>query len=213
MSTIIKASDRNRAVQPVAFNLDDVRDNAEQYLAKVRQQAGQILLDAQQKVGVLRTRAEAEGRRIGEAQIDQKVDARFQALAPVLQRTLAELQRLQGAWLAQWEKQAIHLAAAIAARVIRRELRQDPNIPVELVREALTLAVGSQSIVVKLHPQDYAAIGDKVSRLAGELARLARTEVVADPNIEPGGCRVELDQGSIDQQFAAQLDRIEQELV
>jgi flagellar biosynthesis/type III secretory pathway protein FliH len=46
-----------------------------------------------------------------------------------------------------------------------------------------------------------------------ELAPLAQTELVADPQISAGGCRVETRFGVIDQQFESQLARIEEELV
>lgn len=216
MSTIIKAGDHHSAIQPIAFNLDDVRGNAEQYLAKIREQAGAIIKQAHNEADAIRARAEADGRRAGEGAIDQKVESRVQTmfgtLGPALQKTLSELEQLKGAWLAHWEHQAIHLATAIAARVIRRELRADPQIPLELVREALSLAVGSQRVQIRLNPQDHASLGAQATRLAREITRLATAEVVADPNIELGGCRVETDQGVIDQQFAVQLARIEEEL-
>ena len=81
-----------------------------------------------------------------------------------------------------------------------------------LVREALELAAGSGSIQLRMHPDDLAVLGSQVELLTGELARLGTPEILADPTIEKGGCRVETRSGSIDQQFAAQIARIEQEL-
>lgn len=216
MTTIIKAADRNRAIQPVAFNLDDVRGNAEQYLTGIRQQAAHLLAEARREADAIRQRAAVEGQQAAEAAVERKLDARMQGvlatLAPALDQTLEELRQLRGAWLARWEHDAVHLACAIAARVIRRELRSDPHIPLELVREALALAAGSQRVRVRLSPQDHAALGAQAAQLAAEIARLAQAEVIADAGIEPGGCRVETEQGAIDQQFAAQLARIEEEL-
>ena len=40
----------------------------------------------------------------------------------------------------------------------------------------------------------------------------AAAELAADENISPGGCRVETEHGSIDQQIEAQLARILEEL-
>jgi len=217
MSTIIKATDRNRAVHPVAFNLDDVRGSADDYLTKIRGQAAEIIAAAHQEAKLICASAEADGRRAGESSIDQKVDARMQVvlahLSPALQKVLGELQQLQGAWLAQWERHAIQLSIAIAERVIRRELKSTPEIPLGLVRESLSLAICSQRVRILLHPQDHAALGSQVAKLATEIARLAKTEIIADASIELGGCRVETDQGVIDQQISAQLARVEQELI
>jgi flagellar assembly protein FliH len=41
---------------------------------------------------------------------------------------------------------------------------------------------------------------------------LAGAELSGDPQISPGGCRVETQFGTIDQQFESQLKRIEEEL-
>ena len=107
---------------------------------------------------------------------------------------------------------AIRLAVSIASRVIRREVERSPEITLTLVREALELAAGSADIQLRLHPGDLSALGPHVTQLAAELARLGKPEIVADASIEPGGCRIDTRHGAIDQQFAAQLARIEQEL-
>ena len=67
---------------------------------------------------------------------------------PALGQIGAELQRERQAWLSHWEGAAVRLACAIAARVVRRELRQQPEITIALVREALELAGGSPGLRV-----------------------------------------------------------------
>ena len=100
----------------------------------------------------------------------------------------------------------------MAARVCRRELERQPEIPLQLVKEALQLAAGSPSVRVLLNPADLASLGNQLQQLAAEISRLAPAELVADERIARGGCRVETQYGAIDQQFESQLNRIEQEL-
>jgi flagellar biosynthesis/type III secretory pathway protein FliH len=106
----------------------------------------------------------------------------------------------------------VKLATAIAARVIRREVMHHPEITLALVRESLELAAGSTHIRLRLHPEDLAQLGGFVERITQELAPAGTTEMVADAAVEQGGCRLETSLGTIDQQFAAQLARIEEEL-
>jgi flagellar assembly protein FliH len=216
MSTIIKATDRNRAVQTVAFNFDDMAARANQCLEAVRGEAAKLLSEAQQEAGALRERAEAEGRREGLAAIEHMADERLAqeltSLRPALQRAVQEIRDAKQAWLQHWEKSAIHVAAAIAARLIRRELSRDPQIAITLVREALELAAGSAQLKIRLNPADHANLHGQVQSVARELAPLAETELIADPHVTPGGCRVETRFGVIDQQFESQLARIEEEL-
>jgi flagellar biosynthesis/type III secretory pathway protein FliH len=63
-----------------------------------------------------------------------------------------------------------------------------------------------------MNPDDLAAFGKRVRHVAGELGRLGDVKIVADPEITKGGCRVDTRFGTIDQQFEAQLARIELEL-
>ncbi len=216
MSTIIKATDRNRAVQTVAFNFDDMAARANQCLEAVRGEAARLLSEAQKEAEALRKKAEGEGRREGLAAIEQMAGERLAqeltTLKPALQRAVQEIRDARQAWLQHWEKSAIHVAAAIAARLIRRELSQDPQITITLVREALELAAGNAQLKIRLSPGDHANLHGQVQSVVRELAPLAEAELIADPHVAPGGCRVETRFGAIDQQFESQLARIEEEL-
>jgi flagellar assembly protein FliH len=216
MSTIIKATDRNPAVQTVAFNFDDMAARANQCLEAVRGEAARLLSEAQKQAAALRKRAEAEGRREGLAAIEQMANERLAqeltSLKPALQQAVQEIRDAKQAWLQQWEKSAIHVAAAIAARLIRRELSRDPQITIRLVREALELAAGNAQLKIRLNPGDHANLHGQVQSVVRELAPLAEAELIADPHMAAGGCRVETRFGVIDQQFESQLARIEEEL-
>ena len=48
--------------------------------------------------------------------------------------------------------------------------------------------------------------------LVQEMSGLGAVEMIADAGVSRGGCRVETRFGAIDQQFEAQLARIEEEL-
>ena len=220
MSAIIKATDRNSATQHVAFNLDDVAQRARQCLQQVRTEAGQILAAARQKAAEeateVKRRAEQEGRRAGHAAVEQIVQEQLgrqlATLMPALRQAMADLQHAKQAWLIHWEKSAVHVAAAIARRILRRELAAQPEIAVPLIREALQLAAGSGQVRLYLHPADCQTLRPQIDMLLKEFASLGSAEVVPDAQLSPGGCRVETRFGVIDQQIEAQLARIEEEL-
>jgi flagellar assembly protein FliH len=96
--------------------------------------------------------------------------------------------------------------------VIRRELREQPEITLSLAREALELAAGSPNIRVHLNPQDFQTLGDQLRMLIDTMAALGDAEVISDAEITSGGCRVETRFGSIDQQIESRLSRIEEEM-
>jgi flagellar assembly protein FliH len=216
MATIIKGSGPARAIDGGTFHLDDLGDRAKEYLEQVRRQAAEIVSLAQEEAEGIRRRAEEEGRaaalEAAEQVLDEKVTRQLASLVPALRESIDAIGRAKAEWIAHWEKSAVHVAAAIAGRVIRREVERTPDVTLALVKEALELAAGTSDIQLRMHPADVAALGGQVERLAEELARLGKPQIVSDPKIEKGACRLETRFGTIDQQFAAQLARIEQEL-
>jgi flagellar assembly protein FliH len=216
MSTVIKSTASAHAVGRVAFNLEDISQQAESYLDQVRVKAAQIVVEAQKQADTLRRKAEEEGQqaamRAVERVLDEKVGKKLDSLLPALSQTIRDLADARQSWLSHWEKSVVRLACAIAEKITRRELSAHPEIPIELAREALEMAAGSPHIEIRLHPTDRQSLASQVERLVQEFAGTATAEVSADPAIEPGSCRVDTRHGTIDQQFSAQLARIEAEL-
>lgn len=216
MPVLKQHADQTVGVRGVAFDFEDVNQRAGNYLDQVRAEAAKIVQKAQVEATAIRQQAEQEGRQAGLAAVEQiaadKLGQQMTTLMPALREVVNEIGRSRVAFLAQWEKSAIHLATSIAARVVRRELKHQPDITVSLVREALELAAGSPEIRILMHPQDHEAMAPQVKRLVAEMDGLGSVKTMADPQISRGGCRVETRFGAIDQQFEAQLARIEEEL-
>ena len=220
MPAIIKATDRGRGVQPVAFNFDDIADKANEYLKKVRIEAAAIVTKAQKEAENIRRQTDEEARTAGyeagqkesRKEVERIVDERLATLVPLLQSVISEIRHAKQSWLSQWEKSAVHVAAAIAKRIIRKELAQTPEIALTIIREALELATGSSQLQVHLNPEDQETLGPQIEALVKELSELGTTEILVDPDVTSGGCRVETSVGTIDQQLESQLARIEEEL-
>jgi flagellar assembly protein FliH len=219
MAGIIKAHTTNLASQaahPAAFNFTDMGDQANAYLNQVRQQAAQIVAQARSEAEQIKTKSQAEGRqaalKAAELAIQGKLDEQLKQLMPALESAAQQLVQAKDQWQRHWESNLVQLATRIAERVIRREVANQPDIPLALVQEALDLATGSQKITLHLHPADRTALGDRVQQLAGRMVKLGPVHVVADETVGRGGCRVHTEFGVIDQQIESQLKRIETEL-
>jgi flagellar assembly protein FliH len=221
MATIIrKDSSREtpsgRAVQPVAFSFSDMRGQANDYLGTVRSEAAKIVQQAHQQAEQIRRQAEAAGRKAAEAAIervlDERVGKRMETLLPALETLLADMYDTKAQLLNRWEQSALQVATAIAERIIRREVAQDPQITLDLIRDTLRLAAGMTEISLHISPTDYENLGTQINRLAETVGHLAPTAIVADPDVTPGGCRVKTKFGEIYQQIESQLRRIGDEL-
>ena len=100
---------------------------------------------------------------------------------------------------------------------MREAIAIKPELLLPVVRDALTALVANvKDNVLRLHPSDL----DLVRRhLADDLAR-GEWRLVADESIEPGGCRIDAANGSVDatlaerwSQAVAMLGRNDQWLV
>lgn len=225
MATVIKATDRNRGVQYASFNFEDMRRRAEVLLEQTRKDAAKLILAAKQEADQIRKQAETTGLQQGLAAAKQQMDQQVQQLAtqqtsqqvatlmPAITQVTEQLQLARETCLAHWEHNIIQLATAIAGRVIRHTLQDHPEITLNLVREALEMAAGSPRVILRLHPADHATLAPHLTPLLANFQKLGHAEVVADETLTPGGCRVETELGTIDQQIDVQLKRIEEELV
>lgn len=221
MATIIRNRDSSVGssgpqTRPIAFNFEDINDRANEYLEMVRGEAAKIVQEAHRQAEQVRRQAEAAGRKAAEEAahqvLDQKIGLRMGTLMPALEQLVAQLNDTKAEWLRRWEQSAVAVAAAIAERIIRRELEQRPEISLDWVRESLRMAAGAADITVHLNPDDHEHLGGQVARLAQTIAQLAPTDIIADPAISAGGSLVTTRYGQIDQQLEAQLARIQEEL-
>ncbi len=200
----------------VAFNFEDMSQKASRYLDTVRSQAEQILADAKKRAAEITAHAKSAGQQAAQVEaensVQAKLDKNLETLLPAIREVIGALGYEKERWLKHWERETVHLAAAMAACVIRREVSQAPESSVDLVREALQLAMGSGRLRLLLSPSDFESLGDRTDRLANEFAELAPTDIVADESIRAGGCRVVTEFGTLDQNIDTQLQRIEEEL-
>jgi len=213
MATIIRHIDSSHGPHLAAMKFDDLAAEARRRLAEAKLEAERIVAEAQQQADAIRQEAAQRGAQAAVRAVEQMAAEQLAPASDALRPAVGQLHGSKQAWLAHWESSAVRLASAMASRIVRGELRRRPEITLTWVREALELAAGSPGIRLRLHPEDFHCLGEKVRALVEAMAPLAGAEVAADATVSRGGCRVETRFGSIDQQLETQLKRIEEELI
>jgi flagellar assembly protein FliH len=128
----------------------------------------------------------SKGIKAAEAQIAQKV----KSLQSIMQSLVNPYEEFDE----RVENEITSLAIQMSKQLIRRELKAGAGQVVGVVQEALTaLPSSSQNIKLFLHPEDAELVKSALS-----LEDEARWEVVEDPVVTRGGCRVETDVSTID---------------
>ena len=104
---------------------------------------------------------------------------------------------------------------AVARRVTKRQAAIDPAVMIANLADAVRLAVRAADVRVVVHPdqrQTDRAGAPKASSSTGP--SLTHVELVDDPTITPGGCRVlTRGGGEVDARIETQLDRIVAEMM
>ena len=132
-----------------------------------------------------------EGREAARGELEQSL-ARLDALFVAIARPLQSLDEAT-------EREMARLAMVVARRVIAHELRTDPSLIQRAVHEAVAaLPSAARDVRVHLHPEDLA--------LLRELnAADAQWELLPDPALSRGDCRLETGNSRLDARVETRL--------
>ncbi len=125
----------------------------------------------------------AKGRKEGMAAGKDEIARNAQLLDDLLQSLSQPFEKLDE----DITQQLVSLSVAIARQLVRRELKIDAAQIVGVVQEAIAvLPVGSRNVKVCLHPDDV-----RVMRDTREEMEIERSwELVDDPGLSRGDCRI-----------------------
>lgn len=209
----------------IAFNYEDFSECAQQMVEHARAEARRLLEEAAEKISEEKKAAAQRGYNDGYSAGCKKALDEFQqklysavaekvsGIEQMLGTVRETLENVRGEWVSAWERNGLRLACLIAKKIIRRELRDNPEITLGWVREMFSLATGETQLLLRLHPSDRVYLETAVQRMAHELRGLSEVEIMEDETLMPGECVLDSRYGKIDQRVDSQLVRIEQELM
>jgi flagellar assembly protein FliH len=138
----------------------------------------------------------------GRAELKKQTDtlaasvARLDEILNRLSRPLAQLEE-------EVEQQLMLLALAVGKQLARRELKTDPGQIAALIREAVgRLPAAAREVRVHLHPEDAAAIAERLAAAGPERA----WSVIEDPTLTRGGCLVRSENSQIDARVESRVN-------
>ncbi|MFP4054368.1 MAG: FliH/SctL family protein [Phycisphaerae bacterium] len=147
-----------------------------------------------------------QARQQASAELQQTRDELVSTLAAVRQ-AVEEAQELREQILHEAEEQLVDLAVEISRKVLMQEIRAGRYEIEPIVTEALKRVPPRRSVVVHLHPDDWAQC-DMVPDEDGEDSGGGRLRFAADPGVRRGECVLETPEGTIDSSIETHLDDI-----
>jgi len=93
------------------------------------------------------------------------------------------------------EKELVNLAIGIASQLVRREIKIDQGQIVAVIREAVNaLPLASQKLTIQMHPEDASLV--RSSLALDDVS--SPWNIIEDPLITQGGCKVKTETSNID---------------
>lgn len=195
--------------------LEKARSKANEILNTAYSEAEEVKASAGEEARLLREESRNTGYEEGKAQALKAIEAsRLMALEEG-RSIVDEAYKEKLEILKTCQEDMIKLSMAVARKIIAGELLTNPQVVVNITREAVAYLNENRKLLIRVNPQEVLRVLDAINLgMVGERDMKAiDLEVEADPGIAEGGCRVESEEGSIDSTLETRWTRIEQSLL
>lgn len=207
--------DTTGGIVPVveAFSYNDtfgLQASSDMPLTGLEEPAGGVAANADSASGITKEEMAcfiSEARAEGVAQGLSQAAARFEeGLAQERKRLAAlivDFQRQRAEYYSRVEIELVHLALAIAAKILHRESQVDRMVVAGLVKVILERFQQNSKVTVRVRPED-------VEGWTQYFSDHTNLQVVGDNSLEPRGCLLETELGVANMALDAQLKEVEQ---
>jgi len=224
---LIKAANTPPAAMP--FSMRSIEEQAKAMLARAQRRAEELIQEAQLEADNLRRMAAVEGEQTGHIQghaqgLEEGRKTGHQTalnehnpqltnLVKTVTSVLNDLNAQRRDIESKAVKDVVELACAIARKVTKRQASIDPEVLGENVIAAMKLVVHASDVRVAVHPAQKKYLADVLPRLQLSWPALEHVELIEDPKLSLGGCKVFTKNGQIDADIDVQLERVIGELM
>src|SRR5271165_7525680 len=157
----------------------------------------------QEEISRLVTQAHAEGLALGGSQATARFEEELDRERKRLTDLIVEFQQQRKDYYAKVELELVHLALAIAAKILHRESQVDRMVVAGLVKVMLERLQQNTQVVVRVRPEDAKA-------WTHYFRDHSHLQIVEDSTLEPKACLLETELGIANMALEAQLKEVEQ---
>jgi len=178
-------------------------------VARAKQQVEIIVRTAQADARALLDQSYADGYKAGIEEANRRADGLFERLEQAIAQESAEREEL----VKTVEEQVLMLCVAAAEKIIRHEIRTDPEIVARLIRLCLRRVRDRDEVTVRVSPQEVAHIKAMRDELLSSAEGIRGVNIVDDRRVSAGGCIVESPSGDLDARIEIQIDQLRRKLM
>ncbi len=139
------------------------------------------------------------------------IELGLQELAPYLDQfknMAKEIARAREVVVDELEPQIVRLALDISKKIVKQVVERDRETAARIAKEAISQLTGKHTLVIYVSKSDH----DLMAELAPEfiaMENVKKCTIEVDPNVEPGGCIIETENGIVDARISVGLDETE----
>lgn len=110
------------------------------------------------------------------------------------------------------EETILALAVQVAKKIMKQELKEQPESFLSIVKEAITSIKDQRELAIYLHPDNYEDVLSQKNELERVVDSKAEVSLLINNSLEVGSCVIEYPFGKIDASIDTQLHQIKQVL-
>ncbi|MGE5552344.1 MAG: FliH/SctL family protein [Betaproteobacteria bacterium] len=193
------------AQERAAAILQEAQLEADRLVAEARSRSAQVLEEARREGYQAGFReGEEKGLAEGLAKAEREMEAAVKQTMKVLAAAIHEKQRI----VASSRDDVLKLVRKVAERIIRAEVRLDPNVVERAIDASLALVAERSQVLIRVNPEDLTRAREGVPHFLRYFSPSAVLEVCADSRVTQGGCLIETNAGNIDARVETQLEEV-----
>lgn len=122
--------------------------------------------------------------------------------------TIAKLELLQTDLVRQNESSLISLVYQLAKKIAMTEIKENPELILEVLKQAAADAQDEQNLLVRLSPDDLHFIESMKEKLSKDFEFMKRAKLEESEYIQPGGCVIVTNYGQVDASIEKRLEKV-----
>lgn len=192
--------------------LDKARDEARAIMEAARDEAEIVHIQASQAAQEMKQQALEDGYREGLEKARQEMavlqsEAQERSLALLEETRIQKLKAIKAC-----EADILRLSMAIAKKVVAAELNGNPDVILNVIREATALLDSPDNISVQVNPAEVNHVLEGIgsSYYTSQDGEVIKYKVLPDNRIISGGCIIQSEAGMIDARMETRLENMEQ---
>jgi type III secretion protein L len=190
------------------FKVQWVKIKSKKIVVDSHKETQRVIQEAQ----AIATRIEEEARKQAAEELSAARKMGFEEAFIELNDHLIEARKRRESVLAEVKQDLLKLSIEITGKIIERETGNDHKLLAEIIAVALRYTRQQEVLTIRVNPSNIEIIQSHIA-LIERAARAKSLDIIPDSRVDPIGCVIESESGTIDAQLSTQLKVLERAML